>query len=305
MSLLVIGSIALDSVETPFGSNQDAVGGSAVFFSYAASLLHPVLAVGVVGNDYPEQELARLAKRGVDLKGVSRADGESFRWRGRYSYDLQNRDTLETRLGVFADFAPTIPEDFRQAHLIFLGNIDPELQLSVLDQVSKPEFVVCDTMNYWIESKRDALIELMKRIDVLMVNDAEARQLSGDWNIYRAARWILDNGPRLAIIKQGEYGAVLVEPDNRIFYLPAFPLEEIYDPTGAGDAFAGGFLGHLARSNDVSSANLRRAMVYGATMGSFAVERFSVDRFEEIGPAEVTARARAFRELVHFDIPHD
>ncbi len=305
MSLLVVGSVALDSVETPFGSTTDALGGSAVFFSAAASFLSPVQVVGVIGNDFPEEELQKLAKRGIDFSGVEHADGESFRWRGKYSYDLQNRDTLETRLGVFADFKPQIPESFKTAKYVLLGNIDPELQLDVLNQVDSPDFVVCDTMNYWIESKKDALMELMKRIDVLMVNDAEARQLSGDWNIYRAARWILSNGPRVAIIKQGEYGAVLIEPNDQIFYVPAFPLEEIYDPTGAGDAFAGGFLGHLARTQDLSHANQRRAMVFGATMGSFAVERFSIQRFNEIGPAEVTSRARAFNDLVHFDIPHD
>lgn len=304
MSLLVVGSIALDSVETPFGSTADALGGSAVFFSHAASLLHPVKVVGVIGDDYPVAQLERLTARGCDLAGVERATGESFRWKGKYSYDLQNRETLETRLGVFADFAPQIPDEFRDASLVFLGNIDPELQLNVLDQIRKPELVVCDTMNYWIQGKRDVLMDLLQRIDVLMVNDAEARQLSGDWNIYRAARWILDNGPKTAIIKQGEYGAVLVQPGNDIFYLPAFPLEEIFDPTGAGDAFAGGFLGHLARSGDHGSANLRRAMVYGATMGAFAVERFSVQRFDEIGAAEVTARAREFTKLVHFDIEH-
>jgi len=305
MSLLVVGSIALDSIETPFGSTADALGGSAVFFSYAASLLHPVQVVGVIGSDYPIHELRKLGDRQVDLAGVEQADGESFRWKGKYSYDLQNRETLETRLGVFADFHPRIPEGFRDARYVLLGNIDPELQLDVLDQIASPEFVVCDTMNYWIQGKREALLSLLERIDVLMVNDAEARQLSGDWNIYRAARWILDHGPRIAIIKQGEYGAVLVEPDQDIFYLPAWPLEEIYDPTGAGDAFAGGFLGHLARSDDRSHANLRRAMVYGATMGSFAVERFSVDRFNEIGPAEVTARVRAFTRLVQFDVERD
>jgi sugar/nucleoside kinase (ribokinase family) len=305
MSLLVVGSVALDSVETPFGSTADALGGSAVFFSCAASLLSPVQVVGVVGNDFPERELDRLRSRGIDLSGVEHADGESFRWKGKYSYDLQNRETLETRLGVFADFKPQIPDVFREAKYVLLGNIDPELQLSVLDQIAAPKFVVCDTMNYWIQSRKEALLKLMKRIDVLMVNDAEARQLSGDWNIYRAARWILDNGPRVAIIKQGEYGAVLVEPDDQIFYIPAYPLEEIYDPTGAGDAFAGGFLGHIARTGDLSHGNQRRAMVYGATMGSFAVERFSIQRFDEIGPAEVTARVRAFNELVHFDIGHD
>ncbi|MDH5643671.1 MAG: PfkB family carbohydrate kinase, partial [Gemmatimonadota bacterium] len=295
MSLLVVGSIAFDSVETPFGSTEDAIGGSATFFGYAASLFSPVLAVGVVGDDFPDETLDRLAERGVDTAGVERVPGKSFRWKGKYSYDLQNRDTLDTQLGVFADFQPKLPESYRDAKLVFLGNIDPELQLQVLDQVEKPDLVACDTMNFWIEGKREALDKLLPRIDLLMVNDAEARQLSGDWNIYRAARWIIDKGPKMVIIKQGEYGAVLVDGDG-IFYVPAFPLEEIFDPTGAGDAFAGGFMGHLARSGDLSHANLRRAMVFGATTGSFAVERFSVDRFTEIGPAEITERARAFSD---------
>ncbi len=300
MSLLVVGSIALDSVETPFGTAADALGGSAVFFSSAASLFHPVQMVGVVGDDFPIDRLERLAERGVDLQGVERQPGESFRWKGKYSYDLQNRETLETRLGVFARFQPRLPAPFRAARYLFLGNIDPELQLNVLDQMQGAELVAADTMNYWISSKRDVLLQLLRRVDVLLVNDSEARELSGDWNIYRAARWIINAGPRMVVIKQGVYGAVLVD-DSRIFYVPAYPLEEVFDPTGAGDSFAGGFMGHLARSDDITPANLRRAMVYGATMGAFAVERFSVQRFDEIGPAEVTSRARQFSDLVHFD----
>ena len=301
MTLLVVGSIALDSVQTPFGSNADALGGSATFFSFAASLLHPVQVVGVVGSDFPTDALDALERRGADLAGVEQKEGESFRWKGKYSYDLQSRETLETRLGVFADFNPRIPDAFQTAKYVFLGNIDPELQLSVLDQIKEPALVACDTMNYWIHGKRDVLLELLRHIDVIMVNDSEARELSGDWNVYRAAKWILERGPRMAVIKQGVYGAVLVEQE-RIFYVPAFPLEDVCDPTGAGDAFAGGFMGHLARTDETSTANLRRAMVFGAAMGSFAVERFSTQRFEEIGPAEVTARVREFAELVRFEI---
>ena len=300
MDLLVVGSIALDSVETPFGSTHDAMGGSAVFFGYAASLFHPVQAVGVVGDDFPSDELNRLAERGVDLAGVERVPGTSFRWKGKYSHDFRNRETLDTQLGVFATFEPKLPDAFKDAKLVFLGNIDPALQLNVLEQTRDPDFVACDTMNYWIDGEPDLLLQLLQRIDVLMVNDAEARQLSGDGNTYRAARWILEHGPRLVVIKQGEYGAVLID-QNGVFYVPAFPLEEIRDPTGAGDAFAGGFMGHLARTGDLSPTNIRRAMVFGATMGSFAVERFSVQQFYEIGPQDVTARARAFSDLVHFD----
>jgi sugar/nucleoside kinase (ribokinase family) len=304
MSLLVVGSIALDSVETPFGGTADALGGSAMFFSHAASILHPVQLVGVVGKDFPQEALDVLAGQGVDLTGVTRADGPSFRWKGKYSYDLQNRETLETRLGVFADFDPVIPDAFKNAKYVFLGNIDPDLQHTVLDQIDQPKFVACDTMNYWIHSKRTSLLHLLERIQVLLVNDSEARELSGDWNVYRAARWILERGPDMVVIKQGTYGAVLLN-GAETFYMPAYPLEEVYDPTGAGDAFAGGFMGHLARSDDLSFDNVRRAMVYGSAMGSFAVEQFSVRRFDEIGPAEVTERVREFLELVRFDIDFD
>ena len=300
MGLLVVGSIALDSVETPFGSTTDALGGSATFFAYAAAFFHPVQVVGVVGDDFPSAELDRLAERGVDLSGVEHARGASFRWKGKYSLDFRNRETLDTQLGVFATFEPKLPEAFRGAKLVFLGNIDPTLQSNVLDQTKTPDLVVCDTMNYWIQGAPELLLELMKRIDVLMVNDSEARQLSGDWNVYRSARWILDRGPKMVIIKQGEYGAFMVD-ETGVFCVPGYPLEEICDPTGAGDAFAGGFMGHLGRTGDLSPANMRRAMVFGSTTGSFAVERFSVERFLEIGPAEIAARARAFADLVHFD----
>src|SRR5207249_5403507 len=260
---LVVGSIALDSVATPFGETAGAPGGSAVFFSAAGVILHPVQVVGVIGTDYPPGALRALEARGVDLSGVERAQGESFRWKAKYSYDLSSRETLETRLGVFAEFRPKLPAKFRDARYVFLGNIDPELQLGVLDQVKHPELVACDTMNYWIHSKRDLLLELLRHIDILMVNDSEARELSGDWNIYRAARWILARGPRLTVVKQGEHGALLVSAEAT-FKVPAYPLQEVFDPTGAGDAFAGGFMGYLASTGDVSDASLRRAMVYGA-----------------------------------------
>ncbi len=304
MSLLVVGSIALDSVATPFGETADAPGGSAVFFSAAGAILHPVQVVGVVGSDYPLGALKALASRGVDLDGVEQAAGESFRWKARYSYDLASRETLETRLGVFAEFRPKLPAKFRDARYVFLGNIDPELQLGVLDQVANPALVACDTMNYWIQSKRDLLLELLRHIDILMVNDSEARELSGDWNIYRAAQWILARGPRMTVIKQGEHGALLVNRDTT-FKVPAYPLQEVFDPTGAGDAFAGGFMAYLASSGDLSPANLRRAMVYGAAMGSFAVEAFGVQGLEHVTRADVRARVRAFKDLVHFEVEEE
>ena len=298
MSLLVVGSIALDSVFTPFGATADVLGGSAVYFSVAGSLLHPVKVVGVVGHDYPFAQLEALTGRGIDWSGVEKVAGESFRWKGKYSYDLQSRETLETRLGVFADFRPKLPQAFRSAEYLFLGNIDPELQLGVLEQVARPKFVVCDTMNYWIQSKKDALMALLERVDLLMVNDSEARELSGDWNIHRAGRWILAHGPKQLVVKQGEFGALLMEP-GRTFYAPAFPLEEVFDPTGAGDAFAGGFMGYLARTATLSEQSLRSAMVYGAAMGSYAVSHFGIRGFEGVTLIDVQRRVRTFRDLTH------
>jgi sugar/nucleoside kinase (ribokinase family) len=296
MSLLVVGSVALDSIFTPFGETADALGGSAVYFSVAGALLHPVQVVGVVGSDYPVAELDRLASRGIDWSGVERVSGESFRWKGKYSYDLQSRETLETRLGVFAAFEPKLPEAMRSAEFVFLGNIDPELQLGVLEQVRRPRLVACDTMNYWIQSKKPALLELLKRVDLLMVNDGEARELSGDWNIHRAARWILAHGPKRVVIKQGEHGALLMD-GARTFFAPAFPLEEVFDPTGAGDAFAGGFMGYLAAAGSTGEDDLRRAMIYGATMGSYAVEQFGIRGFDSVTRADVDRRAHAFHDL--------
>ncbi|MFL5383155.1 MAG: PfkB family carbohydrate kinase [Longimicrobiaceae bacterium] len=304
MSILVVGSVALDTVETPFGRADDALGGSATFFSAAASLFGAVQLVGVVGDDYPLDALGFLAERGVDLAGLEQARGESFRWSGVYSFDLNSRETLETRLGVFADFEPKIPGAFRDAEWVFLGNIDPELQLGVLDQVHQPRFVACDTMNLWIEIKRDRLLDLLKRVDLLLVNDAEARQLSGDHNLARAARWIMDRGPRYLIIKKGEHGAILFTPQST-FFAPGFPLEEVFDPTGAGDAFAGGFMGHLAQCGRLDDGDLRRAVIYGSVLGSFAVERFSVERFKDLAPEEIEDRVRAFREMTVFELPVD
>jgi len=301
MSLLVVGSVALDSIFTPFGETADALGGSAVYFSVAGALLHPVQVVGVVGSDYPMHELARLGPRGIDWSGVECAEGESFRWKGKYSYDLQSRETLETRLGVFADFQPKLPESARDAEFLFLGNIDPVLQLGVLEQVRKPKLIACDTMNYWIQSRKAALMALLERVDLLMVNDSEARELSGDWNIHRAGRWILKHGPSRVVIKQGEHGAILMDA-TRTFYVPAFPLEEVFDPTGAGDAFAGGFMAHLARIGSADDQDLRRAMIYGAAMGSFAVAQFGIRGFDGLSAQDVERRARAFRDLTHVEM---
>jgi sugar/nucleoside kinase (ribokinase family) len=302
MSLLVVGSVALDSVETPFGSVTDALGGSATFFSAAASLYCGVQLVGVVGSDFPMGDLAFLERRGVDLTGLAQEAGESFRWSGVYSFDLNSRETLETRLGVFADFQPKIPDEFRDAEWIFLGNIDPVLQLDVLEQVRSPRFVACDTMNFWIEGKRAELLRLLERVDLVMVNDSEARELSGDYNLLRAARWIQARGPQMVIVKKGEHGAMLFTKDF-VFFAPGYPLEEVFDPTGAGDAFAGGFVGYLARAGSSDPVHLRRAMIYGSAMGSFAVEKFGVERLVDLSAREVHERVCKFQELTAFEQP--
>jgi sugar/nucleoside kinase (ribokinase family) len=300
VSVLVVGSVALDSVETPFGRADNVLGGSAIFFAAAASHFAPVQVVGVVGSDFPVDQLAPLAARGVDLAGIEHAAGESFRWRGRYRHDLNAAETLETRLGVFSHFRPKIPPQFRGAPFVFLGNIDPRLQLDVLQQVEKPRLVACDTMNFWIESRRADLMALLPHVDVLTVNDAEARQLTEEVNLVRAARWIMARGPRHVVIKKGEHGAFMFTPES-VFFAPAYPLEEVFDPTGAGDSFAGGFIGYLARSGELSDENLKRAVICGSAMGSFAVEKFSAARIMEITTRDIWERIDAFHRLVAFE----
>jgi sugar/nucleoside kinase (ribokinase family) len=300
MTLLVVGSVALDSVETPFGKAENVIGGSGTFFSASAMHLVPVQLVGVVGSDYPVEKLEPLRARGVDLAGLEHADGSSFRWRGRYRHDLNAAETLETHLGVFSRFSPKIPEQFRRAPFVFLANIDPRLQLDVLRQVERPQFVACDTMNFWIESRRPELLELLKHVDLVTVNEGEARQLTETYNLVKAARWIMQRGPTVVVIKKGENGAYLFK-DREIFFAPAYPLEEVFDPTGAGDAFAGGLMGYLARARSFGPAELRRAVIYGSALGSFAVERFSVGRLLEIGPDDIASRVGAFRHLVAFE----
>jgi sugar/nucleoside kinase (ribokinase family) len=300
MSILCVGSVALDSVETPFGNADRVLGGSAVYFSAAATVFNPVQMVGVVGDDYPVDDLEFLANRGADLSGIERASGDSFFWAGRYHYDLNTRDTLDTQLGVFADFEPKIPEQFRDARFVFLGNIDPALQHDVLDQVAAPEVVACDTMNFWIDGAREPLLELLGRVRILMVNDEEVRQLADEPNLLKAARWVQEQGPELVVVKKVEHGAILFG-DEWIFYVPGYPLEEVFDPTGAGDSFAGGFMGHLARSGEVTPATLRRAMVYGSALGSFACERFSVERLKDLDTNDVLERVEEFRRLTAFE----
>jgi len=300
MSLLVVGSVALDSVETPFGKAEEVIGGSANYFSASASHQVPVQLVGVVGSDYPVEKLEPLAARGVDLTGLERAEGESFRWRGRYRHDLNSAETLETRLGVFSHFRPKLPEGFRDAEFVFLANIDPRLQLDVLRQVRKPKLVACDTMNFWIESRRADLLELLGKVDLITLNDGDARQLTEQANLVQAARWILARGPRTVLIKKGEHGAFMFTRES-VFYAPAYPLESVFDPTGAGDSFAGGFMGWLARTRDLTDANLRRAVVLGSAMGSFVVEGFSITRLLEVSRADIERRVADFHRLVTFD----
>jgi sugar/nucleoside kinase (ribokinase family) len=300
MSVLVVGSVALDSVETPFGKAESVIGGSGIFFSASASHLAPVQLVGVVGDDYPMEQLEPLRARGVDMAGLEQAAGNSFRWRGRYRHDLNSAETLETHLGVFSHFSPKIPAQFRNAPFVFLANIDPRLQLDVLRQVERPTLVACDTMNFWIESRRPELLELIKHVDLITLNDGEARQLTDCTNLVKAARWIMQHGPTMVIIKKGEHGAFLFK-EKSIFFAPAYPLEDVFDPTGAGDSFAGGFMGYVARTGDLSDENLRRAVVYGSAMGSFAVEKFSVQRLLEITPDDIASRVAEFRRLVAFE----
>ncbi|MDA1081288.1 MAG: PfkB family carbohydrate kinase [Gemmatimonadetes bacterium] len=300
MTVLVVGSVALDSVETPFGRVDDALGGSATYFAASASHFTRVQLVGVIGADYPEEKLLELVSRGVDLSGLERAEGESFRWRGRYGHDLNSAESLETKLGVFSHFRPKIPAQFRTAKYVFLGNIDPRLQLDVLEQVESPKLVACDTMNFWIESRRDDVVKLLGRVDLITLNDSEARQLTEQVNLVKAARWIMERGPKTVVIKKGEHGAFMFHGD-RVFFAPAYPLEAVFDPTGAGDSFAGGFVGYLASTDDLSEANLRRAVVFGSVMGSFVVEGFSIGRLLEVNKDDIAARLAEFHSLVAFD----
>lgn len=300
MSLLVVGSVALDSVETPFGLKEDVLGGSATYFSTSASFFTPTQVVAVVGEDFPQAHLEFLKARGVDLDGVTREKGRTFRWKGRYGYQLNEAETLDTQLNVFQAFSPRLPEKYRDAQYVFLGNIHPELQSQVVDQVKAPRLVAADTMNFWINGSRPALLKTLKRVNLLFVNDAEARQLTGEHNIVRAARAILGMGPQRVVVKRGEYGALLFDHEH-IFACPAMPLADVFDPTGAGDTFAGGFMGTLAIASHLDAETLRRAMVMGSVMASFTVEKFSLERLREVTRAEIRTRFSDFKRLTHFE----
>ena len=300
MSLLVVGSMAIDSVKTPFGEREEAVGGSATYFSVAASYFTDVRLVAVVGADFPENTLAFLEGRKIDISGIERSEGETFRWRGEYGFDLNTAHTLDTQLNVFESFSPKLPDNFKDSEFVFLANIDPELQADVLGQANAPRLTACDTMNFWIEGKRDELLKTLSMVDLVVINDAEARALSGEANIARAANCIQEIGPQTLVVKQGEYGALLFHEDD-VFSAPGLPIENVCDPTGAGDSFAGGFMGYLAATGDLSEAGMRQAVVFGSVMASFNVESFSYDRMRALTRKEIGARYRAFFELAHFE----
>lgn len=302
MSLLVVGSVAFDAIETPFGKVECTLGGAASYFALAASYFAPVRVVGIVGDDFTEKDKAVFRGRGIDLAGVEHAPGKTFFWAGRYSQNMNERTTLATELNVFAEFRPTLPDPYLDSSYIFLGNIDPTLQSSVLHQVRrKPKVVGLDTMNYWIDRTPAELRETLKHTQILMINDDETRQLTGEHNLMRAARHVFKLGPRTLVIKRGEHGALMVH-DKFLFSVPGFPLEEVHDPTGAGDSFAGGFMGYLASAGRLNEVSLRCAMVYGSVLGSFAVERFGVERLTKLTRREITARARLFSRLTSFKL---
>jgi sugar/nucleoside kinase (ribokinase family) len=300
MSILVVGSVAYDTVETPFGRAERVLGGSASFFSLAASFFTPVNLVGVVGRDFGEEQLRAFAGRPIDLEGLEHMEGKTFHWQGRYSWDLNSRDTICTDLNVFELFKPKIPARYRGSEVVFLGNIDPVLQRDVLDQVSAPRIVACDTMNFWIKGKAEELKKTLARTQVLLVNDAEARELSGEWNLVKAARAIRALGPRTVVVKKGEHGVLMFHEDES-FAAPAYPLETVFDPTGAGDTFAGGFLGYLAGCPQADEGSLRRAIIMGSTLASFCVEAFSLDRLLSLTRREIDERFRLFKRLTSFE----
>ena len=299
MGILVVGSVAFDSIETPFGHVEDALGGSATYFSTSASFFSDVNLVAVVGEDFPEEHRNMLAERNIDLTGLQTAPGETFRWKGRYGFDLNEAHTLDTQLNVFEDFSPQLPEKYRDAEYVFLANINPELQLDVLNQVHNPKLVACDTMNFWIEGKREQLIKTLAHVDILIINEGEVRQLADEPNLQKAARVILAMGPKTLVIKRGEYG-VIMYTEHSVFSAPAVPLEEVFDPTGAGDTFAGGFFGYLASTRNLSDANMRQAVVFGSVMASFTVESFSLDRLKALDYSEIKNRYTEVKLLTDF-----
>lgn len=304
MSVICVGTMAFDTIETPFGKVDKIVGGSGTYVAYAAgNLVTPIQQISIVGYDFPQEEMDELKKRGVSLDGVEIVkDKKSFFWSGKYHLDMNSRDTLVTDLNVLEDFNPIVPDSYQGAEFLMLGNLMPKLQLSVINQLTvRPKLIVMDTMNFWMDIAMDDLKEVLKKVDVLLVNDAEARQLSGELSLVKAARKIMQMGPGFLIIKKGEHGALLFH-ENHVFFAPALPLEEVFDPTGAGDTFAGGFIGHLAKTKDISFENMKTAIIVGSAMASFCVEKFGPERLKEINKEDIDTRLSEFVQLVNFDI---
>lgn len=304
MSLITVGTMAFDAIETPFGKTDRIVGGSATYVAYAAgNFVKPVQQISIVGYDFPKEEMEELVSRGVQLDGVEIVpDKKSFFWSGRYHEDMNSRDTLVTDLNVLADFNPKVPDSYQGAEFLMLGNLSPSIQLSVIKQLKqRPKLIAMDTMNFWMEIAMDDLKEVLKHVDMLIVNDAEARQLTGQFSLVKAAKAILQMGPKYLIIKKGEHGALLFHGSD-VFFAPALPLEEVFDPTGAGDTFAGGFMGHLAKTGDISFDNMKRAIIVGSAMASFCVEKFGPTRLKEITLVDITNRIQQFKDLVSFEI---
>lgn len=304
MSLVVVGSMAFDDIETPFGKSNKIIGGAATYIAWSASnFAEKVKQISVVGGDFPKDELDMLADRGVEMEGVQiKRDQKSFYWSGRYHMDMNSRDTLDTQLNVLADFDPQVPESYQDCEFLMLGNLVPAVQLSVIRQMKRrPRLIAMDTMNFWMETAMEDLEKVIAEVDVLLVNDSEARELSGQYSLVKAARVIQKMGPKYLIIKKGEHGALLFHEQN-VFFAPALPLEEVFDPTGAGDTFAGGFIGHLARTRDISFSSMKTAIIVGSAMASFCVEKFGTQRLKEISKEDIDARIRDFVQLVNFDI---
>lgn len=304
MSLISVGTMAFDAIETPFGKVDKIVGGSGTYVAYAASkFITPIQQISIIGYDFPREELNELKKRGVQLDGVEVvADKKSFFWSGRYHLDMNNRDTLVTDLNVLADFNPKVPDSYQGAEFLMLGNLSPDIQMSVINQMKvRPKLIAMDTMNFWMDIALADLKAVLKKVDVLMINDAEARQLSGEFSLVKAARVILGMGPKVLVIKKGEHGALLFY-DDHVFFAPALPLEEVFDPTGAGDTFAGGFIGYLAKTGDISFENMKTGIIVGSALASFCVEKFGPNRMKEITKQEIDERLNEFVQLVNFDI---
>jgi len=303
MSLVVVGSMAFDAIETPFGKSDKIVGGAGTYIAWCASNFTPVKQISVVGGDFPQEELDSLTKRNVTLEGVQiKKDEKTFFWSGRYHLDMNSRDTLVTELNVLGDFQPVVPDSYQDCEFLMLGNLAPSVQLSVIEQLkTRPKLVALDTMNFWMDIAMDDLKKVLAKVDVLIINDGEARQLSGDYSLMRAAKTILTMGPQYLVIKKGEHGALLFHQNN-VFFAPALPLDEVFDPTGAGDTFAGGFIGHLAKTKDISFENMKTAIIVGSAMASYCVEKFGTERLRELTKEDISERLNEFVQLVHFDI---